>query len=433
MFRHLVFVALLSAVLAACSSSSNTPVCSYADPAVLAASSWPKFRHDRANTGSIDVALSPEPSTEPLWVFPAKPASVGAFQASPVLNTDDALIYIGSGDGTMYVLQTGAVSNEDRLAASFTVDAQFGISSTALVGLRDGKDAIFVTAGDGRLVGVDGMGFLQAGSWPFPGFAGPGGTSPNISVGNGVIYGGSLLSVFYAVCPNGIESFILSTAGVASSPAVGPDGNVYFGADDGQLRAVGVAGTVLWGFSASAPILTAPVVEVDASGKTAAIYVADAAGRVFKVNASGQPDRTFAFPQRATPAAGPTPTPTPGLENAMQSSPALAGDHLYFGYPDGRLYAIEKDTGDTIWTVQTGGEITSSPAVATLGPTVVVVGSTDGNVYFVEDDGTPAPPYQTVTIGAPIHTSPAIDKSGTVYLGADDGRVYAIDAAPPAP
>ena len=424
--RHLVCVWILSALLAACHSGSNTPTCSFDDPAVLATSSWPKFRHDRSNTGSVDLALSAEPSADPLWVFPDKPASVGPFQASPVLNTNDAKIYIGSNDGTMYVLNTGSsVLDQDRLAASFTLDAQFGITGTALLGLRDGADAIFVGVGDGRLLGFDDVGVPQAGFWPFAGFSGAVSTSPNISTLNGIIYGGAVTAFFFGVCPNGIEGFALSTVGVASSPAVGPEGNVYFGADDGQLRAVNSLGTFEWTVSASAPILTAPVVEADTSGKTEAIYVADSAGVLLKVNVSGQPDSTFAFPPRSMPI-GPLP-------NTMLSSPALAGTHLYFGYPDGKLYAIDKDSGQTVWTVQTGAEITSSPAVATNGPMpVVVVGSTDGNVYFVQDDGSPSPPTHTFAIGAPIHSSPAIDQAGTVYIGADDGRVYAI-AAPAAP
>src|SRR5207249_1298729 len=103
---------------------------------------------------------------------------------------------------------------------------------------------------------------------------------------------------------------------------------------------------------------------------------ADAGGRILKVTSSGQPNPTpFAFPPRLTPmptsapadtpssgaTATPSPTPTPARE--MLSSPALTEDRLYFGYPDGKVYAVDKLSGDVCWTVETEGEVTSSPAV----------------------------------------------------------------------
>jgi outer membrane protein assembly factor BamB len=115
---------------------------------------------------------------------------------------------------------------------------------------------------------------------------------------------------------------------------------------------------------------------------------------------------------------------------AIHSSPALTSTRLYFGSDDHNLYACDSETGALIWTLVTDGAIESSPAVATGAqaddPTVVVVGSDDGNVYFVEDDGTTAPPVATFAVGAPVRSSPAIDADGTVYVGADNGTVYAI-------
>ena len=47
----------------------------------------------------------------------------------------------------------------------------------------------------------------------------------------------------------------------------------------------------------------------------------------------------------------------------------------------GRLYAINTVTGEKVWDILTGGEITSSPAVV---DGVIYVGSHDGNLYAIE-------------------------------------------------
>jgi outer membrane protein assembly factor BamB len=75
------------------------------------------------------------------------------------------------------------------------------------------------------------------------------------------------------------------------------------------------------------------------------------------------------------------------------------------------------------WTTTTGGSVESSPAVASG---VVYVGSDDGGLYAV-DAATGAIEWKTSTGGA-ISSSPAV-ANGTVYVGSDDGRLYTVDAA----
>ncbi len=381
------------------------------------------FRHDRQNTGSTDVRLCPPAAPSAAWVFvrPSPTPGPGAFQASPVLTTDDKWIYIGSTDGTLYVLNAATGQEPvpaDNRQPEFVLTAEFGITSTALAARRDAADAIFVGGGDGLLYALTQSGAAQSGSWPFPGGSFIS-ASPNLSVTDGIVYITGLQADFSGVCPNGIGGFIRTIAGSASSPAVGPDNTVYVGADDAQLRAYDRDGVIKWQFSAAAQIFGAPVVEVDATGATAAVYVADLGGHVFKVDPNGR--QLFA---------GPTGAPV----GPIRSSPALAPavKRLYFGSQDGNVYAVNTDSGTIDWAVPTGGAVESSPAVATGGaqPTVVV-GSDDGKVYFITDDGSAHPPSEAFPIptGAAVRSSPAIDGQGTVYVGADDGHVYAIGAA----
>ena len=62
----------------------------------------------------------------------------------------------------------------------------------------------------------------------------------------------------------------------------------------------------------------------------------------------------------------------------IRSSPALAGNVLYFGSDDGKVYAIDVNSGEARWSFQTGGEVRSSPAI---GDGAIYVGSRDGFIY----------------------------------------------------
>lgn len=450
-------LALLTAMglgLLGCQSSSTS--CSFASRVTWTQVQWPKFRHDLQNTGTVtdstvfmnvsaNVGQKAVGAVFPPLQPPQPPKQ--PFAASPVINNDGSDIYIGSTDGVLYKLNATDLTPDTAFQFSI-LDA---ITSTALVArLSNGSDALFVGGGSGEILALSGVdGLFQSGSWPVSlgSFIS---ASPTLNPPDGTVYLGSLGGLFTGVCSNGVERFGGFLVGpVQSSAANGPDGTLYFGADDHQLRAVASTGVFQWTFSASAPIVTAPVVEVEntrqqsctAAAKTCPfptecvddatddttravcissstscscrnvfIYVADLGGRIFKVQANGQPDTEFTPPS----AVGP-----------FSSSPALAGDRLYLGSDDGMVYAIDKNTGSRVWTFATGGAVASSPAVATDGTqALIVVGSDDGNVYFIRDDGSMAGP--PIDIGAAVRSSPAIGNNGTIYVGADDGRVYAI-------
>ena len=463
MRAHVRWVALvlLAGTLAACSSGSSV-TCSFDDPARFPGTPaptgtphpWQKFHYDPQNTGSVvNANLSSNPGIC-RWVFPPGGAGScsdalstppkGAFGASPVISSDGNRIYIPSQDGTLYALNTAADGTQ-LTPTDFSFSIAQPITSTALVAHRAEGEVVFVGAGDGTLYGLSNTGTAQPTYWPraVGGFISG---SPTLGA-DGTVYVASLNGIFVGVCPNGVERFAFSTAGSRSSPAQGTDGTLYVGSDDNELHAIQFTGVTSWSFSAAGPILAAPVFDTE----TNSIYVADRSGRVFKVGTNGRPDPSFAF----------------GPVGPISSSPALAEDHLYFGSDDGNLYAIDKCDGTIAWTFHTGGAIASSPAVAMSAPAppttcpttatgdsdrLVVFGSNDGRIYFLQDNGlqgnalwcfdvvtrqviTPCPEQPTLAPDSPsaVRSSPAIGSDGTVYVGADDGRVYAIGAPLPSP
>jgi len=107
---------------------------------------------------------------------------------------------------------------------------------------------------------------------------------------------------------------------------------------------------------------------------------------------------------------------------SIKSSPAVVDGIVYFGSNDGKIYAVNADTGAEIWHVQTESFVQSSPAVV---DGVVYAGSNDGRLFAInaktgERIWTFRTPY-TIT------ASPAV-AGGMVFFGADDSKIYALDA-----
>jgi outer membrane protein assembly factor BamB len=419
----------LTWIAAGCKSGGNAPTCSLSDPASLADSSWPKFRHDLQNTGHIDqVTISNGVKRAGTFVD----TTGMKLAASPVLGQGDARIYIGGTDGIFYVLNSDVVLNSDgsssgdlsRLSndefTQFTALSAITGTALAAVRFRSSSEAVFFTSDDGTVQALDSTGKVQPNFWPFSTGA-QNATSPTLNGVDGTVYFASG-SLFFGVCPNGIQRFGYSfRLGVHSSAGVGVGGTAYFGGDDLLVRAIDPNGTIRWTFSASAPIPAAPIVELDDPDKpkqTVAIYVIDSAGRVFKIDANGKPVPAFHSLQLPS--------------GVTSSSPALAGDRIYVGSDAGTLFAIDKNNGGApLWSFPTGDRIRTSPAVATGGgQTVIVFGSDDGNLYLVADEGTSARLVASVPLGAKMSSSPAIrrndDGSASIYVGTDDGHVYLV-------
>lgn len=81
------------------------------------------------------------------------------------------------------------------------------------------------------------------------------------------------------------------------------------------------------------------------------------------------------------------------------------------------------DTNDVAWTYQTGASVYSSPAVL---DGMLYVGSLDGKLYALDSEtGLQA---WNFTAAGPIYSSPAVD-SNQVYFLDESGTMYALDAA----
>ncbi|MDP7011565.1 MAG: PQQ-binding-like beta-propeller repeat protein [Verrucomicrobiota bacterium] len=78
--------------------------------------------------------------------------------------------------------------------------------------------------------------------------------------------------------------------------------------------------------------------------------------------------------------------------------------------------------GTVLWEFETGGSVSSSPAIGPDG--TVYVGSIDKKLYAINGkSGVKLWEFET---GGYVQSSPAIGSDGTVYVGSHDKKLYAI-------
>jgi outer membrane protein assembly factor BamB/subtilisin family serine protease len=192
-----------------------------------------------------------------------------------------------------------------------------------------------------------------------------------------------------------------------AAATVAGDGTIYQGAEDRTLHALQPDGTRRWQFTADAPIYSEAA--IDATGQ---VYFTSRNGKLWSLTPSGTLRWTFA---------GPTLGAT--------GSPALSSDGqtVYYGAGDGYLYAVRVTDGGQRWrTLLSGRVISSSPALDASG--TVYIGTDDGKVHAVAADGALRQTWHTARA---IYASPVIF-GNTLYVGSRDMKLYAFDLGRPA-
>ncbi len=129
------------------------------------------------------------------------------------------------------------------------------------------------------------------------------------------------------------------------------------------------------------------------------------------------PAESAAHPTAATVAQNGTALPLP--QYAIEPAQAM----FRFGATHrGRSpFALPAGKPSIWWTFTTAGPIVSSPAIASDGS--VLIGSQDNRLYAVARDGSLRWSYATGDI---IFSSPAVAHDGTIYIGSDDDHLYAV-------
>ena len=166
------------------------------------------------------------------------------------------------------------------------------------------------------------------------------------------------------------------------------------------LSTAGIAGQLKWKFQTTASFTSSPT----SDGKT--VYATTGEGRVLALDAETGAIRW----QAAT--TGP-----------MDASPVVAGDFVYVGLRDYRIIALDRATGQLRWEFSTGNPVFASAVVS---DGVLYQGSGDGKLYAL-DAATGALLWK-FDGGSWIAAPPSV-VDGMVVVAITDGWIHFLDRA----
>ena len=339
------------------------------------------------------VDLDSEPPSK--WFF----RTGGAVTAAPALKKDGKTLYVGSADRYFYAIdtETGTTNWSLKFPAAITAAATVGEDGT-----------LYVPCANGRLYALTDDGTAGVFKWPFPFRAQRTGISSPVVGEDGTVYVGSSDNRLYALFPDGARKWAFNAkdnvgtpliatqrtneldtlyvqagrnifgvtfagaqssvfspgSGIHSTPAVGDDGTIFFGADNDVVYALkegGTTNTVRWRVNTRKKVTSSPVI-----GVTGNIYIASETARLYAFTTNG------ALLWNVS------------TKKPVHSALSIGADGtIYAGSDDKRMYAISAE-GTVRWTKTTRGTVHSAAAIDGKG--TVYFGSSDHFIYAVEDD-----------------------------------------------
>lgn len=377
-----------------------------APPSVRQGEDWPQFQRNAARTGSTDIEVRP-----PLRLAWSTALGGMTHVASPVYA--GGLVYMGvadeelTGKAGVYALDAGTGELKWRFPTGTSIRNSVAVDNGRVFAVTIEGTVFALNAADGTECWNYRLG-PGTDRWVY--------NSP--AVHEGVVYAGTA-PVFVALdAADGGKLWQAQPMGgdwisCLSSPAVGKDmvfaasywgqgffalekkngdplwqkkqgfnsfdatpaydnGIVYANAD-GILRAIDVeTGMEEWKHSVNNWVISSPALSSFSIEEF--VVIGAHFGRVHAVDrATGDLRWEFKVGKALFGA-----TPYTRDSNALVGSPVIAGEVVYIGAPDGRLYALELTTGKALWSYYLGAPVFSTPAIS---GNMVYVSVHDGVVF----------------------------------------------------
>src|SRR3954447_1383710 len=227
-----------------------------------------------------------------------------------------------------------------------------------------------------------------------------------------VAYVGTDKNTLIAIRSDGTQKWLVSLPGTGTPthPAINSKDIIVVGLENGQVVGYGQDGNKQWTFdTAGAPYSSgANAFRGDPvlPNNYSAMLIGDEEGLVFELDEGGG----FTGIRRAT--------------SAIHSGPLVTSDGTIVWTSSGAVYAGLTQGGDK-WRTGVDGDVHSTPAAGT--DSTIYVGTDNGSVYAIASSNGSTKWKVSPARGGAGKTPPAVGADGTVYVGADDGRFYALN------
>lgn len=271
------------------------------------------------------------------WKYPTE----GGIVSKPALF--ESSLYFGSEDGRLHVVS----SRSGKLIWLYYASGPIRSSPTIAEG------HIFVGSDDEHLHAINALSGRSV--WKLD--AGASIRSTPWVEGDKVFFGTEIGDLVCADFTGNVKWRFKAKRAITSSPVISK-GLLYFGSVDSVFYAVDANSSyILWRFRMSKPTISTPFVYSDY------VFTGCVDGNIFCIDVHSAKEIW-----RYT------------TEHQVTGSPILHNDSIYCGSVDGSLYCLDYRTGRLRWKFKTGGPITGTPAVYN---DVIYIGSSDHKLYAI--------------------------------------------------
>ncbi|MFH2034830.1 MAG: PQQ-binding-like beta-propeller repeat protein, partial [Candidatus Zixiibacteriota bacterium] len=409
------------------------------------------------------------------WTF----GTGAAVSSSPVID-NDGTVYVGSEDGKVYAVDPGGneLWNKNLGAGVFAAPC-IGTENHLFVSCKNNKvyalnkangDTIWTYTTGGQVYGspvISSFGYLYVGAldnkvyaltsdagdlvWTFTG-SGKFYASPALTIDESKLIIGDQAGKLYALNPNSgakLWEYPVNSA-IYANAAIDSVGNVYCGAQNGNLYCLSFTGAYKWDYNTGGAIFYAsPTVGYTAVTKSGISKSTDVApvslskmqDTRIKMQDGDIKSQNSINDQYQVPKTKDVSSlnirknsqyQVSNIEPQFQisnfqfpfstSKSVSAAEVIYIGSDGDKLHAVNAGTGAMVWTYTTQGDIRNGAVLSANG--YLYFGSADDSLYCIKNDGTRRWAYKT---GGDLYTSnPAMGLDGAVYIGSYDNKLYAV-------
>jgi outer membrane protein assembly factor BamB len=233
------------------------------------------------------------------------------------------------------------------------------------------------------------------------------------------------LKIFFLVVIALLPMVLVSCIGGGGSVATGwagttiQNGIVYAGTRDGRVVAINSSSqSELWDYTVNSAIYTTPIVDGDL------VYVGTYSGQVLALSTLAR-SQNLTFPQKKY---GEWEWDCPienTKSNAIVADLAMSENALYVASSNGRVYSLDKETGDENWKREDipalAEKLWTSPIIQS---DTLYISTFDGHIYSLSVETGASLNWSFESV-AGFASSPVIDEN-TIYVGSFDRYLYAV-------